>query len=307
MKKRIKVIKLPMNFIPNSELDIEIDGSKLRFYFYDFNPENPPLLILHGLRADTNRVLPIINLIKHRYNVISFDLPGFGNSKNFEESKYQNKNYIEYNSSILQEIFTILGSDSKELAVLGISNGANILLDFKQKNQDSYFQKIVLFAPIFSYQYLSMKPSYKKFVDWITDQTMGEKWAGKLLQKIILNDTLCNIAFKVFDKKSRKDKAILDYERSQWRLMTMKHWGKTLHDFLRIDYSAIHSIFKDEVTFVYPQHDQYLDVEKTVEEFKKQFPNANFLYFDSDQHIPRGNYMENKTAGKSIEDLINKI
>lgn len=297
-----------MKFSPNTEQDFEIDGHNLHFYFYDFNPENPCLMMLHGLRSDTARMLPIINLIKHRYNVISLDLPGFGKSGLFDsEGKFVNDNYIEICSKLLKEILHTLELQEKDVVAVGISNGANIIVDYLHKN-DVEFRKIVLFAPIYSNKYLSMSPVFRRFVKFLTKQTTENRAGGRLFQRIISSDKLFNTFAKTIDKKSRHDESILNYERSQWRLMTIQHWGRTLKDFLTTDYTTSERVFPNRnVIFIYPHHDQYLDVEKTVGKFQLMFPNSEVVYYNSQEHIPRGDFMEDKEAGESIRNLVQNI
>lgn len=293
-----------MEYKSNTEQIIKIGGEEIYFRFFDFNPENNYLIVLHGLRADTSRMLPLISILKTNYNVIACDLPGFGKSS----ARTLNGSYIEFSSNLLTSILREFNLHSAQTALLGLSNGANIIIDHILRNPEKMWAKVVLFAPIFSNKYLSMKPLFRKFVFTLSSNLAKGGVGAEIFTKLIRNDSIFNIFCKIADKSSREDKRILEYEREQWRLMTMQHWGKTLWDFLNIDLSHHKTkVTLNNITFVYPRKDQYLDVTKTIEGFQSIFPEMKVEYMESDMHIPRGDYLEHPEAGASIRQLINKL
>lgn len=290
-----------MKFYPNSEKDLEIDGNILHFYFFDYDKNKPFVFFLHGLRADTSRNLPIIKEANKKFNVISFDLPGFGKSSSYERKE----NYVEYCAKLLPKIFKELQAPRDKTVLFGASNGANIIVDFALRNETSDFRTIVLFAPIYSYKFLSMNKNYKRFVDWFTVKMAKGGTLNKIIQKGCSTDWTFNVFSKMTEPDCRKSREVLDYERSQWRLMTMQHWGKTLYDFLHIDLTESSIVLENKnIIFVYPEKDQYLDIPKTVESFSRMFPHAKLAYYPSDKHIPRGDFMKHEGINKAIQNVL---
>ncbi len=297
-----------MKYPPNTEIDLKIKGINIHTFFFKYNSSNPYLFILHGLRADTSRNLSLIKLLQDKYNVISIDLPGFGKSRNSSWKLIQ-ENYIEYCSSLLNEIFEQLEiEETKNLILVGISNGSNIILDYLINNQNMEFKKIVLFAPVYSNKLLSMPIWYKTFVYAFSRYLSKDKFISKTVQAIVSSDKIFNFIAKTIDPKSAKSSGTLQYERNQWRLMTMQHWGKTAYDLLSTDYLNKNIKLKNpSVTLIFPENDQYINVKATVNEFNKMFLNPKIIYFDSQEHVPRGDYMEDEQAGESIKKIIEEI
>jgi hypothetical protein len=153
-----------------------------------------------------------------------------------------------------------------------------------------------------------MKPSYKKFVRWFTTNLENDRRFTKILQKMFDNKRLFTACMVMFDTECWKSKAIRDYEYEQWHLQTMQHWGETLKDFLEIDLTKVATqIDHDDIVFAYPKADQYLDVDQSIEGFKKLFPKAEFKFFESSKHIPRGNFTENAEFMDSIRRIISLV
>ncbi len=293
-----------MEFIPNSEHDVFLGECKVHLYYFDYSEEKPYAIILHGLRADTERIKPFVNILKSMYNVVTVDLPGFGKSAECVDFK----NYIHLCSAVLDKLIRHLGVPTEKLGLFGISHGANVIVDYLLMHPLLEFQKIGLMAPIYSRKYLSMKPAMKRFVYWFTKTMAKGGYLCWLIQKLVDSDRLFPFFVRLVDKESAQSKSIVEYEKKQWRLMTMQHWGRTLGDFLKIDLSTLNITYQvKNIVFAYPQHDQYLDVESSISGFKKLFPNADFRQFASDKHIPRGDVEENETFMSSIREIIDQI
>lgn len=101
------------------------------------------------MRADTQKILPLINLIQDRYNIIAFDLPGYGQSERYLSRKII-KNHIQFCSDLLIYLIKEFNISYSNLALFGISYGANIVLNAILQNRNfQKARKIGLFIPIF--------------------------------------------------------------------------------------------------------------------------------------------------------------
>jgi len=290
-----------MNFESNTDKYIDCNGIPIYTRFFNYNPANPIAILLNGHRADIDRIMPIVTILEPNFNIIAFDLPGFGKSK----QTHQFSNYIQYCTKILTYVIENLKLDTKEICLFGMSQGANIIIEYVMQNPDKGFKRLGLIAPIFSYKYLSMRKFYKIFVDWLTTNLGKGKLFAKTFQKGMDNKYLFPALMMMFDWECLTNRKVREYEKTQWKLMTMQHWGITLKHFLAIDYTSIKKSFNNKpITFVYPKKDQYLDIEQSVAGFRKMFPNAEFNYFDSQKHIPRGNFVENKEFMESMHNIV---
>lgn len=294
-----------MKYIPNSEAYITVGDVPLHTYFFSYAPNKPICIMLHGHRSDTIRMLPVIKFLEEKYNMIGFDLPGFGKSTYCPPCD----NYIDLSVDIFDGFLKELDVNTEEIAVVGVSLGGNILVNYLLKHPQTKFKKIGLVAPIYSYKNLSMKPLFKKFVYWITRKLSRGGLITKLTQRIINSDRLFSTVVKCIDYKLYSDESVVEYERSQWRLMTMQHWGKSLNNLLHTDYSNSDQVFHElkDVVFVYPKRDQYIDAPVAIEKFKRMFPHARFNRMASEQHIPRGNYSSNPEFIASMRDIIDAL
>ncbi|MFW5719806.1 MAG: alpha/beta hydrolase [Candidatus Dojkabacteria bacterium] len=291
-------------FKPNSEEFLHLLNISIYTRFFSYQEERPFLVLLHGLRADTNRMLPLITILEEKYNVITLDQPGFGKSIACDSSQ----DYIEYCAELVAELLHQLKLPYDRTALVGTSHGANVIIKYLSNHPKHQFYKIGLVAPIFSYRFLSMSKPYKFFVYWIVKATAKGGAVCKFTQLIINSDTWFLRFAKLADKGSLRDKKIALYEMEQWRLMTLQHWGKSLADFLKTDLTTRKQAYNHKnVVFVYPEKDQYLDIHASVQGFKKLFPEAEFKTFKSDKHIPRGNFQENKEFMASIRAIVEMV
>jgi pimeloyl-ACP methyl ester carboxylesterase len=297
-----------MTFKPNSYTYIKILNVDVYVEFFSYNPKNPTALILHGSRADTQRLLPFVNLLEHKYNIISFDFPGFGKSKSGVIKGVIKGNYIEYCAEVLDLVIKELQLIPQETTIFGISQGANTIIQYLLQYPTQSFLKCGFMGPIYSYKYLSMKPTYKRFVYWLTSTLKKDGFVNKIFQGAINSKRFFTVLMILFDWECLTNKSVREYERSQWQLMTTQHWGSTLLDFLSIDLSKITTVLPSKnTTFVFPIKDQYLDIDSTVEGFKKLCPEATFSYFKAQKHIPRGNFVENKEFMESVREIVESL
>jgi hypothetical protein len=192
----------------------------------------------------------------------------------------------------------------KELSLFGVSSGAITILRYLINHDPNIkFPLIGLQAPIFSKKYLSFKPHMKIFVPWLGRNLSKGKTFSKIMQKVINNDRSFKIYASLWDSDVKNDKDMLEYEKRNWRIMSMQLWGRSLMDFFKADFeNVIHDFTKytDPFIFLYPEFDQYLDVKRSAQEFKKLIPKSEFKYYKLKKHAPRGEVLKNPEVAKAI-------
>lgn len=289
-----------MQFKANTEEDIEINGIKVHVTYYDFTEGRPIAIVLHGLRADAYRMLPMTKAICDHYNVFAIDFPGHGKS----ERDIHFEDYTDFGKEILKGLLLYYKLTPANTVLFGTSYGANVIIHYLIENPNNQFERIILYAPIFSYKYLSMNGWYKNFVLWFSSTLSRGGIFYRFVQGIVNNDILFTLFSELLTLGSY-NKEELVYERTQWRLMSMKLWGKSIQDFLHIDYNSVKKIINlKKIVFVFPHSDQYIDVDQTTAGFKRLMPNMVVTYVEGNLHVPKGDFSNNLDFLKSVDIIL---
>lgn len=289
-----------MKYYPNTEKVYKILGINLPIWFFDYYPNKPYVLFLHGLRNDTLKMMPIIDLIKPHYNVIAFDFPGHGKSK--EWGKFDN--YLDYGADITSAIIKRLKLKTKDLIIVGGSYGANVIIKMLMNDENLQFKKAGLMAPLYSEKTLIIPPMRKKMIFGFSRLMSKNGISAKIVQKIIDNDRMLTYIIKLFTKKPYTHEYI-EHEKRLWKISPIEVWGSSVIDTITLDNSKYNrKIIDKDVTFIYPQADQYLNIDEAESGYKKIFPNAEFKRYKSKQHMPKGDFGKNKEFMKSMEKII---
>lgn len=271
------------------------------FWFKQQKDSNKPWAItLHGLRNDTVKMLPIIKMILPYFNVISLDFPGYGKTTEYGDFT----DYTDYGALILSELLKKLNLDPSEITILGGSYGANVAIQFLIKNPKLHFKRAGFLAPFFSKDNLSMQPNFRKKLIWICNQAGKGGLFSKVGQWIINNDLIFTSIIKLANKGNTSAEHIA-HEKRLWRICSFELWGKSISSLFTLDFSKFKGkILQKNITFIYPRKDQYLDVTACQTNFAKIFPHAIFKTYDSDNHMPKGDFGKNKEFMASIEKII---
>ena len=90
--------------------------------------------------------------------------------------------------------------------------------------------------------------------------------------------------------------------------MTIQHLARSNYDLLQKDYSKVtKQVLSKNITFTYPKFDEYIDVNKTAEGFKRIFPNAKFNKYNSKEHMPRGNFLNDENLMYTFHQIVTAI
>lgn len=111
--------------------------NNLRLKYIDEGDFENIVILIHGWGASKETMLPISNLIKHKYRVVLVDLPGFGES---EEPKvvYDSYNYVDTIIKLLDEL------NIKRATFVGHSFGGKISSIIAAKYPDKVDKLILI-------------------------------------------------------------------------------------------------------------------------------------------------------------------
>lgn len=76
---------------------VQLDGYKVRYWFYDADKQRKPLLVMfHGFRGDHHGLQLIATKLREKYHVVIPDLPGFGRSEPFPDREHSVASYVDF-------------------------------------------------------------------------------------------------------------------------------------------------------------------------------------------------------------------
>ncbi len=118
-------------------MEITIDGIKLNYIDEGMGEE--VVILLHGWGANIATMVPISNLLKEKYRVVSLDLPGFGESEEPKEV-FNSYNYVEIVLKFLDEL------NVKRAIFIGHSFGGKLSTIISAKHKDRVIKTVIIDA-----------------------------------------------------------------------------------------------------------------------------------------------------------------
>ncbi len=152
----------PLTGPPPSGLATTTDGATLAYQIYPAKAGSPSVILLHMLRRDRTDWDSIAKwLQKSGYTVIVPDLRGHGQSTgNWEEFTPEDFNKMTHDVAAMKSVLTSQGANTKRLAIIGASIGANIAYNYAVGDSD--VQTVVLLSPGLEYRGVKIDPAQLK-------------------------------------------------------------------------------------------------------------------------------------------------
>jgi len=132
-------------------MDINVQRKKIQFIKQG---QGQPLVFLHGWGGSINSLTPLASLFSKKYQVVTLDLPGFGQS----DPPDPNWGVKEY-GELLVSLFNKIGL--KKVVLFGHSFGGSLAIYLAAKHPE-HIDKIVLCAPSFRRQVKKSRNILKK-------------------------------------------------------------------------------------------------------------------------------------------------
>lgn len=164
----------------------EINGNNIYYEYYQKDPTATTLLFIHGFLSSTFSFRRLVPLLQEEYNIISVDLPPFGNSGKSIQYVYS----LENTAKTVIGLIETLGI--KNIAVIGHSMGGQISLNMAHMRPD-LVQRAILLS---SSGYLKpMKPSlvltsYLPFFHYFIKRHLARSGVIKNLQNVVYDHRL---------------------------------------------------------------------------------------------------------------------
>lgn len=255
---------------------LKVNGLKIH---YLIEGNGPPLLFLHGHRSDAKRWQNLIIKLGERHKVFAPDLPGFGLSQELPVF-HSMENYLPYLLEFIKKI------NLENFILVSGSMGAAIVI-LLAKEIPEKIKKIILFGPIYDKSSFKIPKTKLILALFLLSTFPRSRLLVYLFNRFIKSDRLFKPFLKRCFPKEERSSQILDFEVEQWRVMSIKVWAQTL-------YSLLTFSPKDQkkldipIILVFPENDQYLDIQKTLASFKKIFPQSEVFYIKNLAHVPKG-------------------
>lgn len=150
-------LKQPVN---NAELPRVLtsttDGYTIAYNIYKNKPASPSIILLHMLRRTRNDWDSVAKWLQSNgYTVIVPDLRGHGQSAgSWEQFTPEDFNKMTLDVSAMKSVLENEGANTKKLAIIGASIGANVALNYAANDQD--VKTVILLSPGLEYKGVSI-------------------------------------------------------------------------------------------------------------------------------------------------------
>ena len=121
------------------EEDVSIGGYTVHIYRTRLRKNFRTIVFVHGIGASTEYFFPLCEALSSKYNIVAFDLPGYGRS-----SKSSQTLTIEQLSRVVEKV--IAQMVAQDCVVLGHSMGCQILAHMLRRNP-RIIQQAIFIAP----------------------------------------------------------------------------------------------------------------------------------------------------------------
>lgn len=260
--------------------------------------EGKPALFIHGHRSDAQRFKSLFQRISKKYKVYAPDLPGFGRSEKLPTT-HSLENYFPYISDFVKGLnldkFTLIG------ASMGVVLGNFLAMEMPRK-----IEKVIYLAPIFDRSSFKI-PKFKYLpAIFLASAFPKSRFLVKLVNGIIRNDKVFKRFLKFFYPPEAQKPEILDYEIRQWRMMDIKVWAQTLGSLLTFRFPDKKVKIKAKAILIFPDSDQYLNIQKTIRSFAEFFPHYETIRVSGLNHMPKGEISQ-VLKNPKVKEILEKI
>ncbi|WP_309714206.1 alpha/beta fold hydrolase, partial [Pseudolysinimonas sp.] len=105
--------------------DLQVLGSRVRYWEYGTRGDGPTIVVVHGYRGDHHGLEPVVKLLPD-FHIISPDLPGFGDSTPMTDAPHSIAGYGAWLRAFLDELGFGAGSTAGAI-LLGHSFGSIVV------------------------------------------------------------------------------------------------------------------------------------------------------------------------------------
>jgi pimeloyl-ACP methyl ester carboxylesterase len=169
-----------------------VDGYTLAYNIYKSKPGSPAVILLHMLRRSKSDWDSIAKWLQtNGYTVIVPDLRGHGQSAgNWEQFTPEDFNKMTYDVAAVKSVLQNEGADTKKLAIIGASIGANIAFNYAAGDQD--VRTIILLSPGMEYRGVSVA-STKFNKPFLVVASKDDEYSAQSAQAIIQSNPTAQI------------------------------------------------------------------------------------------------------------------
>lgn len=176
LKKHSKVSPLSSD----EDQFIEVDSFKIR---YNITGAGPKLVLIHGIGANLNTWNDLCLQLKNDFKILSFDLPGFGESSKLIDQSYDLDHQCRRIFMLLKKL------DFLPSYLCGSSMGGAVAL-WLAKQHPNQFKKVVCLAPATHKKLLPFNPAKLLISSRLTSLALNEKTMRMILNRVVYNQNL---------------------------------------------------------------------------------------------------------------------
>ena len=169
-----------------------IDGYTLAYNIYKSKPGSPSVILLHMFRRTKSDWDSIAKWLQtNGYTVIVPDMRGHGQSAgNWEQFTPEDFNKMTYDVAAVKSVLQNEGANTKKLAIIGASIGANVALNYAANDQD--VRTVILLSPGLEYKgVLAATTRFNK--PFLVVASKDDEYSAQSAQVIIQNNPSAKI------------------------------------------------------------------------------------------------------------------
>ncbi|NDI33924.1 alpha/beta fold hydrolase [Chengkuizengella sediminis] len=268
---------------------IQFGGNIARIHEWG-DKNNPQIICFHGLGGTSLSFIEIAESLKHKYHILSFDLPGHGKSSAFKTDEEYGADYLV---NWVIDVIERIGNDS--FHILAHSWGASVALHYAAEYPEKVDKMLLLDGG-----YHDFEMEYVYFTELVKSKKIGYKpmcsleemitWYEKDFDEFIFDDKSSFLeAEKANHRRTSqlREVAIYDLMREEGSKIHFHATGDTARGVIKFQYHSQQTLkfsqLKSDILLIYVDlPDHYFDIRKVmVKTFEQKVKVTTKAYRDT--------------------------
>ncbi len=255
--------------------------SKIKSYplAYRRQGQGPPLIFLHGHRADTEKWWAMIARAAEDFTVYAPELPGMNPySPPLRGEETHLEDYADLIAAWIEKM------QLKKPLLLGVSFGGLVALILSRKKPQLIRGQVLFWTPLSGKFFHD--PRLSPRLRAIIHQLARGGLLFHLWRFFVASPLLYFFLRRDIPPQEFKP-TIIKHELAQWRGVDLLSWARTLDEILRLDLPPSLTIISPTLLVLSPQ-DRYFDYQKTMKLARQVFSTLEIITINQPGHVPKG-------------------
>jgi pimeloyl-ACP methyl ester carboxylesterase len=280
--------------------NIIINGTKLHYLEYGSN-NLTPLILIHGFHSCAEQMSDFANYISPYFHLIVPDLPGFGESK-----EYQDNFNLEKSAKTL--LAFLKAKQIYKYFLSGFSMGAAVALEMLL-NDPNGCQGNLFIYPLAMGSHIKYSSGKKKVVKYLVSFAKSPLF-NPLLKKMFHSDRIMYFLFKKLSASGVSTDADLKRRIINSRMCSFNTYIYGVSSIFGFQPSREKKFPGLKTIIVLNKNDELIDSRFTLKNYRNYFPNLIMKYLNLGSHNPtrkENNQAFNRLFPPLLQDILNEL